>query len=154
MMFLTHLVFGFLCGVIVSKLLGYGSSYLFVLVAVVASSFPDIDVLSSRISRFLSPFSVVAGSLFGHRGFFHSILALAALFLVVFSVFGAFLAVSAAVGYGSHLLLDALTVKGIRPFWPFRFRLRGFVRAGSLSEQLVMALIIGISAVAVFSGLR
>lgn len=75
----------------------------------------------------------------GHRGFSHSLVALAA------AAFGAYLvspalAVPMAAGYASHLALDLLNKKPMRLLWPSR---RGFClrlcEAGRLVDSLVFA---------------
>jgi inner membrane protein len=39
-----------------------------------------------------------------------------------------------ALGWFLHLVADCLTVEGLAPFWPIRWRLRGFIRTGSTLE--------------------
>lgn len=47
------------------------------------------------------------------------------------------LLVGIGLGWLLHLLADLLTVEGLR-LWPFRYRFRGPVRTGGLSEYLVV----------------
>jgi len=39
-----------------------------------------------------------------------------------------------ALGWALHIGADALTVEGLRPFWPVRWRVRGFLKTGSQLE--------------------
>ena len=41
-------------------------------------------------------------------------------------------------GYGMHLLLDAWTIEGIRPFWPFRAVSSGKLRVGGAFEHILL----------------
>jgi len=39
-----------------------------------------------------------------------------------------------ALGWILHIAADALTVEGLRPFWPLTWRVRGFLTTGGLME--------------------
>jgi len=52
------------------------------------------------------------------------------------ALFSLELALAFFIGYFSHLALDMLNYKGIRLFYPF-FRIRGFIKAGSVAESAV-----------------
>jgi inner membrane protein len=88
---------------------------------------------------------VIAHALFGHRGLLHSLLALAILILGLglFRVPTEFIA-CVALGYASHLLLDALTPSGIPALYPApaRLRLSPFlkIKTGGLVDQLLFLL--------------
>jgi len=47
--------------------------------------------------------------------------------------------VGLAIGWGMHILADALTVEGVPALWPIPIRLRGFVHTGGITEWLVVA---------------
>ncbi len=88
---------------------------------------PDIDHPSSRVGRMFPHISKPLARVFGHRGFTHSLLAIAALVAVLaytarFHAASLPAATAAAVsmGYLSHLLADYLTIRGIPLFWPYR----------------------------------
>ncbi len=139
MMFLSHLLFGILSGYFASYF--FGHTILFTTVAAIASALPDIDVVSSKISRQLPPFAIIA-SLFGHRGIFHSFFIPMLLYIITIS-FNKIVATALVTGYLSHLLLDALTVKGIRPLAPFlKFKLSGPLSANGLVEKVVALLLL------------
>jgi len=46
------------------------------------------------------------------------------------------------VGYVSHLFLDCWTKSGVRLFWPFRYKIKGFVRSGGVIEDVVFVLLL------------
>lgn len=114
---------------------------------------PDIDHPTSRVGKRLSSISKIINTLFGHRGFTHSILAV---LLFAYSLFiltsiipevliGFYLpfALGLIVGYASHLLLDMMTVSGIPLLYPFSkqsFRIAKF-RTGQ-DDLLVSILLI------------
>jgi len=41
------------------------------------------------------------------------------------------------IGYGLHLLADSLTIQGIRPFYPFKRRLRWKIKTGGRFEVVL-----------------
>jgi inner membrane protein len=111
---------------------------------------PDIDRAGSSIARVAGlPSRAMAWIVqrsFGHRGPLHSALAVALVLTL-----GQTLALASGVGdlggplafgWASHIVLDALTVRGVPVLWPARVRLRlppGLV-TGGLVEQLVLGL--------------
>ena len=137
MLFRTHVVF--------SLAVWFSLSYflempLFVLVFVLlASVFVDIDVGSSSFGNrwYFRPLQWIVK----HRGVFHSLFFGLLLSLILGSVtlwggFGFF------VGYVSHLFLDCWTKSGVRLFWPFRYKIKGFVRSGGVIEDVVFVLLL------------
>lgn len=148
MMFFTHLLFGTLSGLLGCNFFGCNNTFLFVAVAAAASAIPDIDHLSSRISRKLPPFAMLFSVLFKHRGFLHSFFP--PLFLYFVLVRADYLIAAAVLaGYASHLLLDATTVKGVQPLYPVvKTRIRGFIVTNSFAEKIV-ALLLLITVIAV-----
>lgn len=43
-----------------------------------------------------------------------------------------------ALGWALHILDDCLTVEGLAPFWPIRYRVRGLIRTGSVWEFVLL----------------
>ncbi|PJC45472.1 hypothetical protein CO037_01280, partial [Candidatus Pacearchaeota archaeon CG_4_9_14_0_2_um_filter_30_8] len=41
------------------------------------------------------------------------------------------------VGYGTHLLGDLVTKQGLRLFYPFKFRIHGFLKTGGKIESFL-----------------
>ena len=82
----NHLIFGGLCGglVLYHEYVG-GVPIVPTAVAVgtcvLGNLLPDIDVPTSVIGKLLKPFSILFQKIFGHRTFFHSLLALAFLYV-------------------------------------------------------------------------
>ncbi|MCD4771406.1 metal-dependent hydrolase [archaeon] len=94
--------------------------------------FVDIDSLNSKISRIFWPLSWILK----HRGCLHSLtfcvlLSLLLGLLNLWAGFGFF------IGYLSHLILDCFTRAGVKLFWPLGFRIRGFVKSGSWTEDII-----------------
>lgn len=141
MMFLTHVLFGILSGYIACSFLGCGSSLLLIAVAAAAAVIPDLDHVSSKLGRRLPPLALILNFLFSHRGFLHSVFPPLLLYFII-SRISPLIAAAVLAGYISHLLLDATTTRGIRPFHPFPIRIRGFIRTNSFVEKIVALLLI------------
>lgn len=131
----------FLAGAAAGALTGVPAN---AIAAGLSSLLPDADCARSWIGRRAPVASWGAELLFGHRGFFHSLLgALAAGWLVPALLGRLGLAVSreaVLAGYLSHLALDTLTPGGVPWLWPLP---RGvslpLVRTGGALEKLVVA---------------
>lgn len=130
----------------------FNSAILSLIVAAVGSLLPDIDSDESLIRRSTGTnrssgwggriiswlISIPSG---GHRVAFHSPLVLLALSWIALIYFrGNLPAVAFAMGYGLHLLADALTVEGIPWLWPFTRRRFGLplIRTGGVGEYFFM----------------
>ena len=109
---------------------------LFVLLATV---FVDIDIKNSRFGNrwYFRPLQFLVR----HRGLIHSLFfgVLLSLILGSVSLWGGF---GFFVGYLSHLFLDCWTKSGVKLFWPFRWKVKGFVRSGSWVEDVLFVLIL------------
>ncbi len=95
--------------------------------AALGSLLPDIDHPNSQIGRMLPSISRPVAALIGHRGFTHSLLAVALLTAVLALLawqqvesLTAATVIALITGYLSHLAGDYLTVRGIPLFWPYR----------------------------------
>jgi inner membrane protein len=121
------------------------------LIAAACGLAPDIDKAGSTASRSLGlPTRVLSWGIersFGHRGGFHSLLALILAYIVGdlagglagLTGLGALL----AFGWAVHLLTDAWTVHGVPLLWPLstaRLRLPPRLSTGSLLEAVVLVL--------------
>lgn len=121
----------------------------------VGSLLPDVDHPASWVGRRLRPISRPLAQVFGHRGFTHSLVAVA-LCAAALASHGAGRAVTApiVVGYLAHLAADLLTPHGLRLAWPLR---RSFAlpvcRTGSAGEALLVAVLLAWSVVEL-AGLR
>lgn len=141
MMFVSHLLFGMLAGILGCSFLRCDNVVVFASVSAFASMIPDLDHLNSKISRKLQPFAVIL-SLFRHRGFVHSVFPPIMLYFLLLS-FDFYIAAAVFIGYLSHLLLDSLTVKGVRLLYPVvPFRISGFIKTNSFSEKILAVMLL------------
>jgi len=133
MLFRTHMLFGLVCYFLLSY---FVEMPVFVLMFVLLGSvFVDIDSCSSKVGRrfwFLSWF-------FRHRGFLHSLIG-ALFFSTLIGLVNLWVGFGFFVGYISHLVLDCFTRMGLRLFWPFGFKVKGFVKSGSWVEDVLFVL--------------
>ncbi|MBI2548380.1 metal-dependent hydrolase [Candidatus Woesearchaeota archaeon] len=144
----THLVFGivvallFLVFVPSAYVDRYGdsnenvSAFLFLFLVALGALLPDIDHPGSLLGKRVK----LVGWLFSHRGIWHSLLLPAAILGLGWFFFPWFLYPSMALSLGivSHLLLDGLTPRGVRLFYPFSdFQLRGFLKTGGALETVL-----------------
>ncbi len=142
-----HLLFSVTCTLIAHKLqltpaLADASLRQTIPAALASALLPDLDHPKSVLGQRLPWISKPLSRLFGHRGFTHSLLAVAA------AVWGLNQSLppdtlpmgvkdALIVGYLSHLLGDWLTPAGIPLFWPIkrRYRLPGWpLRSGGAIE--------------------
>jgi membrane-bound metal-dependent hydrolase YbcI (DUF457 family) len=119
--------------------------------AVLASTLPELDSESSEIGTLFPFLSKRIARRYGHRTFTHSFVGLGLFGLLVgpLWLFGlGELWWSLFLGYGSHILLDVLTPKGVCWFWPSLVP-AGFgearIKAGSVGESLLLVTFIALS---------
>ncbi len=143
-MFRTHVVFSFLLGLLFLKFFHLSNFLLFLLIVLVASGLPDLDTGKSVISRKTRLVSWIF-RIFRHRGIMHSLFFTLLLFLVFLFFSQKEIALGILVGYGSHLFLDSLTKEGIQLFYPFSFRLKGFLKTNGLFEKVLFYVLLVIS---------
>lgn len=125
----THLLTAFTIGIISLKLFHISSPIIFFLALILGSLFPDIDSKTSILGRRLKFFNFFLK----HRGFFHSISLLILLLLIIYPI-SMYFAIGFALGFISHLLLDAITKEGI--YFLFLGRVKGKIKVGSWQEQI------------------
>lgn len=142
MIFRTHLVFGFLCGLIAYDYLGLSQWWFFIFV-LIGAGIPDVDEPESRWGRKLGFLSEVINFIFRHRGVFHSVFLGGAVGYVLGVFFNKMMGVGFFVGFVSHLIGDGFTLKGINFIYPFKqLRLSGFIRTGSKLESILFYIIL------------
>ncbi|MDP7244474.1 MAG: metal-dependent hydrolase [Flavobacteriales bacterium] len=142
MMYYTHLAFGLLVALLALDFFNIQNKLLFVLIVVFFSIFPDIDDTKSKIGKKNRQISRIINILFGHRGFFHSIYVPLILYYIFYYV-NKEIGAAVLVGYFSHLFMDALTRKGIKPFYPLiNKRINGFFKTNSLLEKIFFLAVI------------
>ena len=108
--------------------------FAFVLVALLATFIPDIDSKFSKIGK--RKIFRILQFFVKHRGLMHSFifLVLITLFLVLFFPI---IALPFFLGYSLHLFADSFTIRGIKPFYPWKKVSLGKIRTGGKSEILV-----------------
>ena len=107
----------------------------FVVVALIATFIPDIDTKFSKLGKrkVFRPLQFFVS----HRGFLHSFIFLA-LISLIFYLFLPIVMLGFALGYGLHLLVDSFTIQGIKPFYPFKYRIRWRIKTGGRLETVVL----------------
>ncbi len=146
MIFLTHVIGGIVLAAYLNSYFGIypddPGKIFFILTAMIFSILPDIDMVNSKAGRKLQPFSTVFSFFFKHRGILHGIPFAAIVYFGVRYLSTQAIATTAVIGYSSHLALDSITKEGVTPLSPFlKFKLKGFVRTGSLFEKLILVIL-------------
>lgn len=112
---------------------------IFILIALLATYIPDIDLSSSKLGRkiIFRPLQFFVK----HRGAFHSF---TFLFLItfIFTMFIPIIALGFFVGYASHLFADSFTLSGITPFPPWKKKISGALRTGSNTEKILFFILL------------
>jgi inner membrane protein len=132
MRFRTHLVVSLLFALLTFPLFDLNKG-VFLLIFLVASIVPDIDASGSLIGRHV-PF---IGWIFRHRGMFHSAGMAVALSIILYAFTGLAIASVFCLGYLTHLLADMLTPDGVALLFPLRWRVKGFIKTGSVAETMI-----------------
>jgi len=106
----------------------------FVVVALIATFIPDIDTKFSKLGKrkVFRPLQFFVS----HRGFLHSFVFLG-LVSFIFYLFLPIVMLGFALGYGSHLVADSLTIQGIKPFYPFKRRWHWRIKTGGKLEVVL-----------------
>jgi len=145
MMGRTHAVFGFLVGLFTHHLVALQWYWFFPLV-VLGALFPDIDHPSSKLGSKVPPLSKLLNSLFGHRGFVHSIFFALIVCGLVYWLAGPLFGWALFIGFASHLVSDGFTKAGINYIHPIQqLRTAGFVETGTIVETvLCVMMVVGI----------
>jgi inner membrane protein len=140
MLFKTHISFAFFISLFIYP---HFTIYpiLSIIIICLASTFPDLDHQNSKISK-QNPLRLITRSILKHRGILHSLFAPLFLYLSLLLI-NPELASLAFIGYTSHLFIDSLTKRGIKPFHPlFNFKIKGNTKTGSFIEKSLFLLII------------
>ena len=138
----THVAFGILAGLLTLRFAQVSNELLFIALVIVGVFLPDVDHPESTINRSLKVTKIIP-IFFKHRGFFHSIFAAVAVCAAIWYYVGFIYGFGLFIGYISHLASDALTVSGVNFLHPFfKFKVRGPVRTGTITEVFVFFLVI------------
>ncbi|WP_392588583.1 metal-dependent hydrolase [Serratia ureilytica] len=130
-----HLIFSVACAIFAKKAevtpeLATGDWWHIIPAALLTSLLPDIDHPKSVLGQRLRWLAIPIARAFGHRGFTHSLLAIAG-GMALFQLdvprswpIPADALHAMIIGYFSHLLADMLTPAGVPLLWPCRWRFR------------------------------
>jgi inner membrane protein len=137
----THLLAALVVGLFIIQFFVVSQPVLFLVLFCFATILPDIDTSKSKVGKKMWPLSSLLEIVFGHRGFLHSVwIPLGVLFVSVY--FGmTFIGTTFMLGYTLHLIVDALTLGGIRFFGPFGSRVKGFFPTGGLTEGFIFMIL-------------
>ena len=142
MMFRTHLVLGVFVALFFLKTFTIENQFLFIFFVCLSAVLPDIDIPKSKIGKKVKPLSWILNFLFGHRGIFHSLVLSFFFFMLLILLFKNYIGAAFFLGYSAHLFADGITIRGIKPLYPFStFRVRGPVRSGGMLDYLFFFLI-------------
>lgn len=136
----THLMAALLFGMLGIQWGVLEPSAVFVFGLFFGALLPDIDYSRSKIGWKVRPFSNLLEFLTGHRGCVHSFTAMLLLSIPIGALgvaVGADMLRPFLVGYLSHLAMDSLTPKGIKPLFPLAYRVRGPIKTGTWAERLI-----------------
>jgi membrane-bound metal-dependent hydrolase YbcI (DUF457 family) len=128
----THILFGLLFGIFFiklfpSELATYFDKFLFGVFLLFGSYFPDFDQ-NFKLMR--------------HRTITHALyIPFICLILYYFVPVLSSIFVGFGLGYLSHLIGDMITLDGIQPFYPAKYKVSGPIRTGGVFELLILSLI-------------
>lgn len=108
--------------------------WVFILVLFACVLLPDIDMSQSYLGKYkiFRPIQWIVK----HRGVFHSFtFAVVVAFILAFYL--PVVALPFFLGYSSHLLGDALTPEGIRPYWPLKDEMKWKIRTNGKVEKII-----------------
>lgn len=145
MMGRTHATIGAAAGLAVAYATGQTleSALAMSAIAAIAALLPDIDHPRSSIRQRAGVAGHIALFWLPHRGFTHTLLALAGIAAIALTYTPRPLALAICAGYGSHILADLMTQQGLPVLWPLTGRnihLPPGLRTGGWLEQLVWLL--------------
>lgn len=164
MLWRTHVTLGAGLGALAGTVLHPGdpmAAASFAGIGGAASLLPDLDSPHSKLGRAARPLSDILNFALGHRGFLHSLLGMS-LILILAALIALFwlppstalvLLLPAALGYLSHLLLDALTPGGVPLLWPRSGKASlPLLKTGGLFERMVFLPVMAAVVVIIFLG--
>ena len=133
----THLAIGIFFGLLLLQY--FENKWIFILMVVVGTIFPDLDSSYSTYGRHLifRPFQIFTK----HRGLIHSF-TFAVLSSALIYIFWKSPAIGFFVGYSIHLLADCFTLSGVRIFWPLNFKVKGFLKTGGVVDELLFIILV------------
>jgi inner membrane protein len=142
MLFHTHILLGISFFLVWRQFFPGPHEFVFLSLVLLGSILPDIDSRHSKINRWSGIIGSIVTLCAKHRGIFHSLFFHVFLFFAV-GFFTQYYATALFLGYLAHLLGDGVTLRGLRPFYPFsKFKIKGPLRVGSFTEGVIMLLLV------------
>ena len=135
-MFKTHLLFALFISLLIINYFNL-NPLIFILILVFSAVLPDIDHSKSWIGRKIKPLSFLVNFIFGHRRLIHSLF-FALVIGVLINIFFDNYYIPFVIGYLSHLFLDTITKQGVYLFYPFKFRIHGFIKTNGIIEKMFL----------------
>lgn len=137
-MFRTHLVIGVFLILLFIPVVAF-NKMLFIGVVLLSTFLPDMDMSKSYLGKYkiLRPLQWVVK----HRGAFHSF-TFAVFLTFIFMFEYPVLALPFFLGYAGHLIGDALTPDGIRPWWPLEGEIKWRIRTGGKREKIIFYVVV------------
>lgn len=138
MLLRTHLVFAVLFYLVSFQFLQ--NRVVFLIFLLLATIFVDIDSRKSKLGKrwYLRPLQWFVS----HRGVFHTLFAGLFFSFIIYS-FNNWAGWGFFAGYCIHLILDCLTDRGCRLFWPVSdIKISFFVRSGGIIEEILFVLVL------------
>lgn len=117
----------------------YSTFLLFLLVSVIATLVPDLDSKNSKLGK--KKVFRIFNFFMKHRGIVHSFIFLFAISVVIL-LFWQEILFPFVLGYALHLVTDSLTLQGTRLFYPFKLRIKGFIKTGGIIELILFIVFI------------
>ena len=106
----------------------------FFMSALISSFIPDIDSKFSTLGK--KKILRILQFFVRHRGILHSFSFLLIITLILI-LFYPKITFGFVLGYGLHLFADSFTKNGIKPFYPFKRKIRGIIRTGGKLETMI-----------------
>ena len=152
MMFKTHLLFALLISLLIFNYFNL-NQILFILILIISAIIPDIDHSRSWIGRKFKPLSLIVNFIFGHRKLIHSLFFVILISFLI-KIFSNNYYIPFFIGYLSHLFLDSLTKQGIMLFYPFKFRVKGFLQTNGIVEKVFFVILAVINIIYIINLLK
>lgn len=128
----THLFFAIFISVFLINYVSLNEYIMLTFCLAIGSLIPDMDTAGSIAGRRVKLFSYVLE----HRGFFHSLF-FPLFFVGLYLIYDVVYFLYVILGILSHIFLDSLTKKGVKPFFPLNIKIKGNMKTGSFSETLL-----------------
>lgn len=142
MLYYTHIAFAILIGIFAKDYFPVGNIILFFSILIISSLLLDIDDAGSKIGKKLGIISQLIEFFFDHRDFFHSFLFIIPVYLVLSIFTPSDVSIAFLLGSSSHLVLDSMTPAGIAAFYPFKYKVNGKIKTGSIGEKVLFGVIL------------